>query len=56
MEKKIYTEMDNNDFAAALTEMAHPADNPSSEHADMMVEAARRILQLEEELGLPEFP
>lgn len=43
----MYDEMTNQDFICALAEKAHPADNPSAEHAAMMDEAARRIRKLE---------
>jgi hypothetical protein len=33
-----------------MHEAAHPHDNPSSEHAEIMDEAARRIQKLEAEL------
>ncbi len=43
----MYDEMTNSDFICLLAEKAHPSDNPSSEHADIMDEAARRIRRLE---------
>jgi len=43
----MYDEMTNQDFICALAEKAHPPDNPSSDHAEMMDEAARRIRKLE---------
>lgn len=43
----MYDEMTNSDFICVLMEKAHPADNPSAEHANLMDEAARRIRKLE---------
>lgn len=43
-------EMTNTDFICFMHEAAHPHDNPSSEHAEIMDEAARRIRNLEAEL------
>jgi hypothetical protein len=46
----MYDEMTNQDFICALAEKAHPSDNPSSDHADLMDEAARRIRKLERDI------
>jgi len=43
----MYAEMTNSDFICALADAAHPFEQPSAEHADLMDEAARRIRKLE---------
>jgi hypothetical protein len=43
-------EMTNADFLCTLTDAAHPFEQPSAEHADLMVEAARRIRKLENQV------
>ena len=40
-------EMTHSDFICTLAEAAHPFEQPSSEHAPLLDEAARRIRKLE---------
>ena len=42
--------MTNADFICALAEAAHPSEQPSAEHADLMDESARRIRKLESQV------
>jgi hypothetical protein len=46
----MFDEMTNADFICTLADAAHPFEQPSSEHADLMDEAARRIRKLESQV------
>jgi hypothetical protein len=43
----MYDEMTNSDLICTLIETARPIDEPYPQHAEIMIEAARRIEKLE---------